>query len=118
MDIDPAVKFDDTATAFRYKSDSELKKARFIFTVVNNPFISKVSTAAVKIGMSLGLPIKGIVRATVFNHFCGGETIEKSERTVQHIGEFNVKTILDYSVEGEKTEAGFDLTTAEVLETF
>jgi proline dehydrogenase len=118
MDIDPPVKFDDTAVAFRYKSGKELKKARFIFTVVNNPFFSKISTGAVKLGMALRLPIKGIVRSTVFEHFCGGETIEKTEKTVHHIGEFNVKTILDYSVEGENTEDGFDLTTSEVLETF
>ncbi len=118
MEINPSVKFDDTATAFSYKSDSELKKASFIFTVVNNPFISKLSTRAVKLAMSLHLPIKGLVRATVFEHFCGGETIEKTEKATQHLGEFNVKTILDYSVEGKKTEAGFDATAKEILETF
>ena len=118
MEVPPPVKFDDTATAFRYKSDRELKKARFIFTVVNNPFISKLSTSAVKLAMALHLPIKAIVRKTVFEHFCGGETIEKTEQTVRHIGGFNVKTILDYSVEGEKTEAGFEKTTEEILHTF
>ncbi|NOT74493.1 MAG: proline dehydrogenase [Cyclobacteriaceae bacterium] len=118
MEIDPLERFDDTATAFRYKSDSELKRANFIFTVVNNPFISKVSTSAVKLGMFLKLPIKGIVRSTVFQHFCGGETIERTEKTVKQLGDYNVKTILDYSIEGEKTEKGFDLTTEEVLNTF
>ncbi len=118
MELPPPVKFDDTAIAFKYKSDKDLKKARFIFTVVNNPFISKLSTSAVKLGMALHLPIKGIVRKTVFEHFCGGETIERTEQTVRHIGEFNVKTILDYSVEGEKTEAGFDTTCEEILHTF
>jgi proline dehydrogenase len=118
MEIDPSVRFDDTAIAFRYKSDKQLRKARFIFTVVNNPLISKLSTTAVKVGMAIGLPIKGIVRSTVFEHFCGGETIEKTENIVKHIGEFNVKTILDYSVEGEKAEAGFDLTKQELLKTF
>lgn len=118
MEINPSVKFDDTATAFSYKSDKELKKANFIFTVVNNPFVSKLATGAVKLGMSLHLPIKGLVRATVFEHFCGGETIERTEKTTQHLGEFNVKTILDFSVEEEKTEAGFDATAKEILETF
>lgn len=118
MESNPSVKFDDTATAFSYKSDSELRKASFIFTVVNNPFISKLSTSVVKIGMFLHLPIKGLVRKTVFEHFCGGETIEETQRTTQHLGEFNVNTILDYSVEGEKTEEGFDATAKEILETF
>ncbi len=118
MEIDPPVKFDDTAIAFGYKSDRELKKANFIFTVVNHPSISRLATGAVRLGMSLHLPIKGLVRRTVFEHFCGGETIEKADKTIQHLGEFNVKTILDYSVEGEKTEAGFDRTLDEILETF
>lgn len=118
MEIEPSVKFSDTAIAFGHKSDGELRKANFIFTVVNNPIVSKLSTGAVRLGMALRLPIKGIVRATVFNHFCGGETIEKTEKTVQHLGEFNVKTILDYSVEGEKSEAGFDRTAEEILQTF
>ena len=116
--VSPPVKFDDTATAFSYKSDRELRKANFIFTVVNNPIISRLATGSVKLGMWLHLPIKGLIRSTVFSHFCGGETIEKTEQTVQHLGEFNVKTILDYSVEGEKTESGFDATTEEILETF
>lgn len=118
MELKPSVKFDDTAIAFSYKSNSDLKKANFIFTVVNNPFFSRLSTGAVKLGMALHLPIKGLIRSTVFKHFCGGETIEKTEKTIQHLGEFNVKTILDYSVEGEKTEAGFDATADEILQTF
>ncbi|HRI80238.1 MAG TPA: proline dehydrogenase family protein [Cyclobacteriaceae bacterium] len=118
MDISPSVRFDDTATAFSYKSDGELRKANFIFTVVNHPFISKLATGSVRIGMKLRLPIQGIVRSTVFDHFCGGETIEKAEKTIHHLGEYHVNAILDYSVEGEKTEAGFDATTEEILHTF
>ena len=116
--MDPPVKFDDTAIAFSYKSDRELRKANFIFTVVNHPSVSRLATGAVRLGMSLHLPIKGLVKRTVFQHFCGGETIEKTDHTIQHLGEFNVKTILDYSVEGEKSEAGFDKTMEEILDTF
>ena len=118
MEISPSVRFDDTETAFRYKSDSELRKANFIFTVVNHPFISRLSTGAVKIGLKLRLPVKGLIKTTVFNHFCGGETIDKAEKTIHHLGEYNVKAILDYSAEGEKTEAGFDNSAEEILHTF
>lgn len=117
MEISPSISFDDTANAFRYKSDSRLRKANFIFTIVNHPFISRMATGAVSLGMSWGLPIKGLVRATVFDHFCGGETIESTDGTTKHLGEFNVKTILDYSVEGERTEEGFDKTADEILKT-
>ena len=84
--MDPPVKFDDTAIAFSYKSDRELRKANFIFTVVNHPSFSRLATGAVRLGMSLHLPIKGLVKRTVFQHFCGGETIEKTDHTIQHLG--------------------------------
>ncbi len=117
MEVEPPVHFDDTAVAFSYKSDSSLKKANFIFTVVNHPSISSIATAAVKLGLALGLPIKGLIKSTVFYHFCGGETIEKSEETIQRLAQFKVGTILDYSVEGAETEEGFDQTTLEILKT-
>ncbi|MBX7125056.1 MAG: proline dehydrogenase family protein [Cyclobacteriaceae bacterium] len=118
MEVVPEVHFDDTAVAFSYKSDKELRKANFIFTLVNNPFFSKMATGAVRLGLRLHLPVKSLIRYTVFDHFCGGETIDQSERTIGQIGKFNVKTILDYSVEGAKTEEGFDATAEEILRTF
>jgi proline dehydrogenase len=117
MEIDPKVRFDDTATAFSYKSDGELRKANFIFSLVNHPFISSVATRAAQISLAIGLPVKGLIRATVFEHFCGGETIEESNKTIQTLSKFHVGTILDYSVEGEKSEEGFDRTAEEILKT-
>jgi proline dehydrogenase len=118
MEIEPKVRFTDTSVAFSYKSDWELKKANFLFTLVNNPLISKIATTAAKIGLALHLPIKGLIRSTVFEHFCGGETIEQCEKTIKNLARFHVGTILDYSVEGAKTEEGFDATTREILLTF
>jgi proline dehydrogenase len=118
MEVRPPIHFDDTATAFSYKSDQELRKANFIFTLVNNPTISGWATKAVKIALDLHLPVKGLIKATIFEHFCGGETVEQSDRTIEKLAEFKVGTILDYSVEGEKTEEGFDKTTDEILLTF
>jgi proline dehydrogenase len=118
MEIEPKVRFDDTSVAFSYKSDRELKKANFIFTLINHPFISSVATSAVQLGLSLRLPIKGLIRSTVFDHFCGGENIAQSEKTIQNLSRFHVGTILDYSVEGAETEASFDSTMNEVLMTF
>lgn len=118
MEIHPQVHFDDTAVAFSYKSDKELRKANFIFTLVNHPAISKLATSAVQLGLTLRLPVKGLIKATVFEHFCGGEDIEQSEQTVKQLAKFQVGTILDYSVEGEKSEEGFEKTTQEILSTF
>jgi proline dehydrogenase len=115
MEPRPQLSFEDTSVAFSYKSDIELKKANFIFSVVNHPSISKLATASVKVAFGIGLPIKGIIKTTAFDHFCGGETIEEAEETIQNLAKFGVRTILDYSVEGEETEAGFDKTTDETL---
>lgn len=117
METRPEISFDDTATAFSYKSDKELQKANFVFTVVNHPWVSAVSISLVKIAFQLRLPIEGIVKATVFEHFCGGESIEKAEQAIQKLGQHQVGTILDYSVEGEHTESGFDATMEETLRT-
>jgi proline dehydrogenase len=118
MEIEPRVQFDDTGTAFSYKSDRQLRKANLIFTLVNNPVMSAIATRLARIGLKLHLPgVKTIIRNTIFEHFCGGETIEASEKTITTLTRFHVGTILDYSVEGEKTEEGFDETTKEILRT-
>ncbi|MCB0491162.1 MAG: proline dehydrogenase family protein [Cyclobacteriaceae bacterium] len=118
MEVDTKVKFNDTETAFSYKSDAELRKANFIFTLVNNPVISGLAVRAVRLGLFLHLPIKALIKNTVFDHFCGGENIEQCRPIIKNISDHNVRAILDYSVEGEKTEEGFDKTTSEILQTF
>ncbi len=118
METIPTIQFDDTAVAFSYKSDRELKKANFIFSLVNNPMMSSIARMLAKVSLALHLPVKGLIRITVFEHFCGGETAEQSERTIEKLAQYHVGTILDYSVEGAKDDAGFDHTTQEILSTF
>ncbi|RAV97672.1 proline dehydrogenase family protein [Pseudochryseolinea flava] len=109
--------FDDTSVAFSYKSDAALKKANFIFTLVNNPTISALATSSVKLALKLHLPVEGMIKKTVFDHFCGGESIDKCDDEIASLAKYGVGTILDYSVEGEKSERGFDLTMEETLRT-
>jgi proline dehydrogenase len=109
--------FDDTAVAFSYKSDAALRKAHLIFSLVNNPLISAVATGSVKLALKLHLPVEGLIKKTVFDHFCGGESIDKCDDEISTLSAYGVGTILDYSVEGEKSEAGFDLVMEETLRT-
>jgi proline dehydrogenase len=111
------ISFDDTSVAFSYKSTNDLKKANFIFSLVNHPWMSALATNSLKLALKLRLPVEGLVRKTAFDHFCGGVTIEDSENAIKNLGQFNVGTILDYSVEGEKSEFGFDQTKNELLHT-
>jgi proline dehydrogenase len=117
MESRPNISFEDTSVAFSYKSNADLQRANFIFSMVNHPWISSFATGLVKVGLNLRLPIEGIIKKTAFNHFCGGESIEESEKVIQLLSKYNVGTILDYSVEGEKSEAGFDQTMHETIRT-
>src|SRR5689334_20803046 len=117
MESDPIIHFDDTAVAFSYKSDKELKKAHLIFSLVNHPLISSVATTLARVSLQWKLPVKGLIKYTVFEHFCGGETINQSEKTIQTLSKFKIGTILDYSVEGEENEDAFDHTAQEIIDT-
>ena len=111
------VHFDNTEIAFSYKSDAELKKANLIFSLVNNPTTSSLATRLAKWSLALRLPVKGLIRSTVFAHFCGGETINQSDKTIKSLFKFGIGTILDYSVEGEESETEFDNTAQETINT-
>lgn len=117
MESEPKISFEDTAVAFAYKTDGELKKAHFIFLLVNHPWVSSVATALVRVGLQLRLPIVGIIKKTVFFHFCGGESINASQPVIGKLSKYNVQTILDYSVEGEDSEEAFEKTAAEIIRT-
>ncbi|MEO1053436.1 MAG: proline dehydrogenase family protein [Bacteroidota bacterium] len=117
MELSTKVSFEDTSIAFSAKSNQALRKAHFLFAVIDKPLISKLSIGMVKIALKLRLPIGWIIKRTVFEHFCGGETINDSQPSVDQLAEFNIGTVLDYSVEGEKNEAGFDRTVEETLRT-
>ncbi|MCZ6521654.1 MAG: proline dehydrogenase family protein [Bacteroidetes bacterium] len=117
MEENTTVSFENTSIAFSSKSDFELKKMYFIFASVDNQFIAKVGTGLAKAGLKLNLPIKWLIRKTVYEHFCGGEDITLSQPTVEELAKYNVETILDYSVESGKDEMGFEATAQEILRT-
>jgi len=111
------ISFADTSIAFLYKSDLELRKSYFLFSLINNPVLSKLGANIVKIALKLKLPIKGIIRNTIFRHFCGGESIQQCDRTIGKLAEYHIKTILDYAAEGDSTKSTFDSTVDEILNT-
>lgn len=109
--------FDDTAIAFSSKNDAELYQTYLLFASMNANWLVSFGTGMIQKAFDMGLPIKGIVKHTLFKQFCGGETIEECEATIQQLAKFNIGTILDYSVEGVKNEKWFDSTTQETIET-
>lgn len=115
--MDSRVKFDfgNTAVAFSSKTDDELKRMHLLFTSMNQPALVKIGTYLLIIGLKLKLPLKKIIKKTVFGHFCGGESIDDCAVTIQRLRQDGISAILDYSAEGEKSPAGFDQNKEEML---
>lgn len=107
----------NTSTAFAHKSNKELWQAYWLFRIIGTPWLTNLGSTLTKAALTLHLPVKGIVKATVFKQFCGGENIEESLVTAHKLAESKVGTILDYSVEGEGDQAAMDGTAAEILRT-
>ncbi len=109
--------FENTEIAFRGKSDRDLNKAYWLFRLLSSNFLTRVGRPITGFALKVGLPIKGIIRATIFNHFCGGETINGCVPAINRLANQRVGTILDYSIEGEDTEEVFDETCNEIIRT-
>jgi proline dehydrogenase len=103
------VSFDNTEYAFAYKSDKELKKARFLFASMGKPWLVNMGTQLTPLAVKWNLPfVKSLIRNTLFPQFVGGETLEQTAKVANKLEPFNVQVILDYGVEGKEGEANFD----------
>ena len=111
------ISFDNTEIAFKSKSDRDLKRAYWLFKAVGSRSFVKFGKWATNLAFKLRLPIKGLIKKTIFHQFCGGESVEGSIATSNALGAHNVKTILDYSIEGKTSDEDFDATVAEIIET-
>ena len=106
---------DNTKNGFTLKSDFELKKAYFLFKIISNKTLTNLGKILLEVALKLRLPILFIVRGTVFEQFCSGETLDESFDTVKKLNNKNVKSYLHYSVEGLENESSYDLSLNEVL---
>ncbi|ALD22727.1 proline dehydrogenase family protein [Hymenobacter sp. DG25A] len=112
------VSFEDTAIAFASKSNAELRKMYALFAAMNNNGLVKLGGGMMKAALKWHLPgTKSLIKNTIFEQFCGGETIQECLPVIEELGRYNIGTILDYSVEGEGSEKSFDHTRDEILGT-
>jgi proline dehydrogenase len=94
------ISFNDTAKAFEYKTDKELKKAHFLFKLMGNNFFVQLGTRLTPWAIRIGLPVKNLIRKTIFRQFVGGETLEQTAIVADKLEAYHVQVILDYGVEG------------------
>jgi proline dehydrogenase len=100
--------FENTKTAFALKTDAEIERAYFLFKLIGNQPLVRVGTAVANFAIKSHLPVEGLIRATVFDHFCGGVNEKDCMPTVDKLWEKGVCSVLDYSVEGKDTEDPLD----------
>ena len=117
MPVKPNISFENLEVAFASKSDAELRKMYLIFATLNNNLISDLGIGLANLAFKLKLPVKGIMKKTMFGHFCGGETIAESIQACKHLATYGVHSILDLSVEGKGDEESFDQTCEEIYQT-
>lgn len=101
--------FDNTQNAFSLKSDTELERAYFLFKLIDSEPLVKIGTAVTNFALKAHLPVEGLIRATVFDHFCGGVSEDDCIPVVDKMYNVGgVSSVLDYSVEGKEDETAFD----------
>ena len=109
--------FNNTEVAFALKSDTELDRAYFLFKMISNEPLVRIGTAVTNFALKAHLPVDGLIRATVFDHFCGGVNEMDCLKVVDNMYTKGVSSVLDYSVEGKEEEAQFDAALKMTLKT-
>ena len=107
--------FNNTETAFAYKTSKELNRGRFLFGTMNYPWFAAIGVRLTPFLMKTGLPVHGIIRQTIFKQFVGGETLEETSEIARKLGEYDVQVILDYGVEAKQGEKNFDETKDQII---
>jgi len=109
--------FNNTEVAFALKSDSELERAYFLFKLIESQPLVRIGTAVTNFALKAHLPVEGLIRSTVFDHFCGGVNENDCLSVVDKMFTKGVSSVLDYSVEGKEEEAQFDAALEMTLKT-
>ncbi|MDJ0644627.1 MAG: proline dehydrogenase family protein [Flavobacteriaceae bacterium] len=108
--------FEDTETAFALKSDTELDRAYFLFKMIKSEPLVRIGTAITNFALKAHMPVEHLIRASVFDHFCGGVTEEDCLPVIKKMYKKNVHSVLDYSVEGKQEESQFELALEKTLQ--
>lgn len=107
--------FENTEVAFAEKNDTELKHAYRLFKLMDKNWLIKIGNPLLLCALKLRLPIDGMIKSTVFDHFCGGETVKDAEQKINRLAKFGIETALDYGVEAKQEEKDFEHVANEII---
>lgn len=109
MNEQTKISFDNTECAFAAKSNTELKKANFLFGIMGKSWLVNLALKVTPPAIKWHIPFtKSLIRATIFKQFVGGETLEQTAKVADKLEKYNVQVILDYGVEGKEGEENFE----------
>jgi proline dehydrogenase len=111
------VSFENTEIAFKSKSNRALRRSYLLFSSLANNWIVRLGGGITQTFLKLHIPVNWFVKPTIYKQFVGGETIEECVPAIEQLSTFNVKSILDYSVEGTDSLKGIQHTLEETLRT-
>lgn len=111
------INFEDTKIAFERKSNKELRKMKWLFNLMSQNWLVNIGSQASLLGLRMGLPIKGLIKSTIFEQFCGGQSLEDSRSSIEGIAAYGVGAVLDYGAEAKDTEEEFDKALEEFMKT-
>lgn len=108
--------FENTETAFAYKSNRELVRDYEIFRLINQSWLVSFGTRAASRLLELGIkaPVAFGMRPTVYAVFCGGYSLDNATKKINRLYEYGVQSVLDYGVEGKENEEEFQRTTRAI----
>ncbi|MDR3286560.1 MAG: proline dehydrogenase family protein [Prevotellaceae bacterium] len=94
------IDFKNTQIAFEAKTNTDLRRAKFLFNSIKHPWIVKLGKCFVYVTKKLNLPVAWVLKPTIYKQFVGGETLKKCTPLANQLAKYNLKCIFDYSAEG------------------
>lgn len=110
------INFDNTQIAFASKTDRQLRHTHLLFASMSSEWLLKLGLKITPWVINNNLPVKGLIKATIFEQFVGGETLEETKKVAEKLARRGVQVILDYGVEGKEGEENFDHACQEFIE--
>lgn len=107
--------FNNTSIAFQMHGTRSLRRAYWLFKSISSPILVKTGNVLVAHALNLGIPVRWAIKPTIYRQFVGGETIKDCSSVVQHLAQFRVRSILDFSVEGKENDADMEAALQETL---
>ncbi len=107
--------FQNTEIAFKPRSDADLRKARLLFRIMASPLLVRAMGLMAGIALRLRIPVRWLVKPTVFKLFCGGETLAEVQGVVDKLAFHKVRSVADFAAENRESEEEINSVISEII---